>query len=123
LKKSPESLWLNNKGDCLTLQYEPVTTVVAITPRLLLRHWNIADVGSTDHIYGDAETMRYFGNGRIFTPAELAASFPRLIEDYTTMGYGNYAVVERATNKILGHCGARYIRERDRVEADWALGR
>lgn len=97
--------------------------VVAMTPRLILRHWELNDAGATDHIYGDAITMRYFGDGSTFSPAELAASFPPLIHDYTTFGYGNYAVVERATNTILGHCGARYIRETRRVEADWAIDR
>jgi [ribosomal protein S5]-alanine N-acetyltransferase len=80
-------------------------------------------VGTHNEIYGDATTMRYFGGGSTFSPAELAASFPPLIDDYTTFGYGNYAVVERATNRILGHCGARYVRQTQRVEADWALDR
>jgi len=97
--------------------------IVAITPRLILRHWKVTDAGATDHIYGDAITMRYFGSGKSFSPAELAASFPPLIDDYTTVGYGNYAVVARATNSIIGHCGARYVRQTQRVEADWALDR
>ena len=98
-------------------------SVVATTPRLLLRHWKPADVGATDHIYGDPETMRYFGEGRTYTPQELAESLPRLIEDYATAGYGNYAVIERATDTVLGHCGARYSRDNDRVEADLAIDR
>jgi ribosomal-protein-alanine N-acetyltransferase len=98
-------------------------TVVAITPRLLLRHWDLTDAGSTEHIYGDPEAMRYFGAGEIFSPTDLTASFRHVIEEYATIGYGNYAVVERATSKILGHCGARYVREKDRVEADSALDR
>jgi ribosomal-protein-alanine N-acetyltransferase len=97
--------------------------IVAITPRLLLRHWQLTDAGAASHIYGDAIAMRYFGDGSTFSPAELAASFPPLIADYTTFGYGNYAVVERTTNRILGHCGARYIRRHARVEADWAIDR
>jgi RimJ/RimL family protein N-acetyltransferase len=98
-------------------------SVVATTPRLLLRHWELADIGATDHIYGDAETMRLFGDGSTFSSDDLAASFPRLIADYARDGYGNYAVVERAGGRIIGHCGVRYIAGRDRVEADWALDR
>jgi RimJ/RimL family protein N-acetyltransferase len=98
-------------------------SVVALTPRLVLRHWEYGDAGATHHIYGDDEAMRYFASGRAFTREELIASFPRLIEEYATVGYGNYAVVERATNRILGHCGARYVPGLDWVEADWALER
>jgi hypothetical protein len=37
--------------------------IVAMTPRLILRHWELTDAGATGHIYGDAITMRYFGDG------------------------------------------------------------
>lgn len=80
-------------------------------------------MGTTDHIYGDAQTMRYFNDGQTYSPAALAASFPRVIADYGAVGYGNYAVVERATNRILGHCGAHYSPVNERVEADWVIDR
>ncbi len=81
------------------------------------------DVGSTDHIYGDPETMRLFGDGSVFTPDELRGSFERLIADYATYGYGNYAVIERESGAILGHCGAHFVPQRERVECDWVIDR
>jgi ribosomal-protein-alanine N-acetyltransferase len=98
-------------------------TVVATTPHLLLRHWTLDDTGAADHIYADPETMRYFGAGDTYTPEQMAASLPGLIADYTTIGYGNYAVIERAGGTIIGHCGVRYHAGRERNEADWALDR
>jgi RimJ/RimL family protein N-acetyltransferase len=97
--------------------------IVAVTPRLIVRQWTLDDVGTTDHIYGDKETMRLFGDGSVFTPAELRGSFERLIADYGTHGYGNYAVVERESGVILGHCGAHFVPSRDRVECDWVIDR
>ena len=50
-------------------------------------------------------------------------SFPPIIEDYTTVGYGNYAVVLRDTNTIIGHAGVRYIAGRARCEVDCLVDR
>ncbi len=83
--------------------------IVATTPRLLLRRWEIADAGAIVGIYGDAETMRYFGNGSTFTPDDF--------------GFGNYAVVEAATDRVIGHAGVRHHRPRQRFEADWLIDR
>lgn len=98
-------------------------TLVATTPHLLLRHWTPSDVGATEHIYADPETMSYFGDGSVFTPEKLAASFPDVIAEYARVGYGNYAVIERAGGTIIGHCGVRYHAGRDRNEADWLIDR
>ena len=98
-------------------------TLVATTPHLELRHWTPADIHAIEHIYGDPETMSYFGDGSVFTPEELAASFPDVIAEYARCGYGNYAVIEKAGGTIIGHCGVRYHAGRDRNEADWLIHR
>lgn len=97
--------------------------IVATTPRLTLRRWSTDDAASLDGIYGDAETMRLFGNGSTFTRAEVAASLTAIEHAYATRGYGNYAVIERETGTIIGHCGTNFAVKRERVEADWAIGK
>jgi ribosomal-protein-alanine N-acetyltransferase len=98
-------------------------TLVATTPHLLLRHWTPSDIPATEYIYGDPETMSYFGDGSTFSPEELAASFPDVIAEYARVGYGNYAVIERAGGTIIGHCGVRYHAGRNCNEADWLIHR
>jgi RimJ/RimL family protein N-acetyltransferase len=97
--------------------------IVARTPRLVLRRWELADAGATDGIYGDAETMRYFGDGSTFTPDELRASLVALIAEYDRFGYGNYAVVEASSNAVIGHAGVRTQNPRGRFEAEWLIAR
>jgi RimJ/RimL family protein N-acetyltransferase len=96
--------------------------IVATTPRLHLRHWTIEDAPSTDAIYGDAETMRMFGDGSTFTRAAIAESLSDIVREYAVRGYANYAVIERATDRVIGHCGA-HATGRDFAEADWVIGR
>jgi RimJ/RimL family protein N-acetyltransferase len=98
-------------------------TIVAATPRLLLRRWEADDAALTDGIYDDAETMRWFGDGRTFTREQVAKAIAGIIVDYAAHGYGNYAVVERESNTVIGHCGAHHVAGRDWVELDFALGK
>lgn len=97
--------------------------IIAETPRLILREWEMTDAGNSDHIYGDAETMAQFGSGRRFTRDELKASLARIIEEYRTVGYANYAVVDRTSGALIGHCGLRCGSDGERIEADWALAK
>jgi RimJ/RimL family protein N-acetyltransferase len=96
--------------------------IVASTPRLHLRPWTVEDAPATDAIYGDAETMRMFGDGSTFTRAAIAESLADIVNEYAVRGYANYAVIERATNRVIGHCGAHATRH-DFAEADWVIGR
>lgn len=57
------------------------------------------------------------------TPTSRTASLAAIVAEYATIGYGNYAAVERASNTVIGHCGAHHVAGRDRVEADFALGK
>jgi RimJ/RimL family protein N-acetyltransferase len=98
-------------------------TTVAATPRLLLRRWEAGDAAITDGIYDDVETMRWFGDGRTFTREQVAKAIAGIIADYATHGYGNYAVVERESAAVIGHCGAHHVAGRDWVELDFALGK
>jgi ribosomal-protein-alanine N-acetyltransferase len=74
--------------------------------------------------------MQWFGTGATFSPAQIADSLADVIAEYATPGLGNYAVVEKDTTKIIGHCGLHRGREPDiAVELDclivrdrWKLG-
>lgn len=94
------------------------------TQRLTLRRWTHEDAPAVDDIYGDAETMRLFADGRTYSPKELAASFVGVLKEYADTGVGNYAVVERSSGHIIGHCGIHLSKEPNvEAEADWLIAR
>lgn len=103
-----------------TKRGEPL--IVAETPRLILRRWVMDDVPAVAHIYGVDETMRFYGGARGFTLKSLTQSFADIISEYG-FGYGNYAVIERESGSIIGHCGVRWSEKRDRPEIDVCLHR
>lgn len=68
--------------------------------------------------------MRLFANGQTFTPEELDASFAGVLQEYAETGLGNFAVVERSTCAIIGHCGIHLSKEPEvDVEADWLIAK
>ena len=94
------------------------------TERLSLRRWTLLDAPAVNHIYGDPETMRLFASGQTYTPEELAASFVGVLKEYADTGLGNYAVIERSTGVIIGHCGI-HVSKAPHIDAelDWLISR
>jgi RimJ/RimL family protein N-acetyltransferase len=94
------------------------------TPRLILRRWTLDDVLEAAAIYGDPATMQLFAAGKTFTPAEVAASLAAVIAAYDDSCLGNYAVLNRESGRILGHCGVhRSAEPAIEAEADWLIRR
>ncbi|MGB6740841.1 MAG: GNAT family N-acetyltransferase [Candidatus Cybelea sp.] len=99
-------------------------TEAIITSRLLLRRWTPQDVGEMSEIYADPKTMRWFGFGTVFSQAQVADSLVSVIAEYADSGFGNYAIIERQTTKIIGHCGLHRKYEPDiEVEIDCLVAR
>ena len=100
------------------------------TRRLLMRRWSPNDLTEMSAIYGDVDTMRWFGTGATFSPVQVANSLVNVIAEYADSGLGNYALIEKQNSKIIGHCGVHRGHEPDiAVEIDcrvarerWGLG-
>ena len=82
------------------------STDVFESQRLTARLWTLDDVEAAFAMYGDAETMRYIGDGA--TQPDLAAARVLLSEvlkrnSHYRSGLGSWAVVEKATGKVVGN--------------------
>jgi RimJ/RimL family protein N-acetyltransferase len=95
------------------------------TPRLLLRRHTVADLDSCAGLWSDATVTRYIG-GRPFTREETWARLLRYIGHWEALGFGFWAVEEKATGEFAGELGfADFKREMDppitSPEAGWAF--
>lgn len=79
--------------------------VIVETPRLLIREWRPSDIGAAEAIYQDPETMQYMGAGAPYEPAVVAAAIGVAITKHRERGYAMWALEERATGALVGHCG------------------
>lgn len=94
------------------------------TERLILREWTPADVDVLFKMCGDAETMRHIGDGKAWQGAERAQSWlQRVAASYAERGYGPWAVVEKATGKVIGSCGFSYLVELSEIDFGYVFAR
>lgn len=92
-----------------------VTNVPVIeTERLLLREWRDGDVADYAEICSDREVMRYMWGGVPQPDALVAREVEELMAHWERLGFGHWAIEERATGLMVGRTG---IKRHD----DWDL--
>jgi RimJ/RimL family protein N-acetyltransferase len=96
------------------------------TERLLLRQWRDGDWHDLHRTYGDQEVMSWIGT----SAADLegtAAAVGRMSMHWRLLGYGMFAVEERASREIVGRIGLMlhpdWPIDGPKVEVGWTLQR
>lgn len=96
--------------------------IVIETARLVLRESIDADAALTAGIYDDLELTKFIGDGTPRGPAERAAEIARCRRSYRERGFGLWAVVEKSSGAIIGHCGLQCIEGTEDIALAYALG-
>ncbi len=96
------------------------------TPRLRLRPFTEDDASAHSVLYGDPEVTRFLPGGP-FAPdavqARSARSLARFSEHWALHGWGVWAVVDKASDRLIGQCGLNHLPDRADVELLYALAR
>lgn len=75
------------------------------TERLALREWAPEDAEALFALTGDAEVMRYVGDGKTWDIGRVREWIEKLNVSYRTRGFSRWAVVERDGGLAVGSCG------------------
>lgn len=75
------------------------------TVRLSLRVQVPADLSDSVALWGDARVTRHIGAGGPLVEEEVWSRLLRNVGHWATLGFGYWAVRERATNKYVGEVG------------------
>jgi ribosomal-protein-alanine N-acetyltransferase len=94
------------------------------TARLCLRPLASIDLENyTQHIFADAEVMRYLPK-RDLAPSERAERTIAFFNSHWSQrGYGVWAVTNKVDGQFIGHCGLNYLPDIAEVEVLYALRR
>jgi RimJ/RimL family protein N-acetyltransferase len=87
------------------------------TERLLLRPFTIDDAEAWLPLISLPDIIRYTGDtpaGSVDEARELLRSRP--LKDYTRYGFGRLAVIEKASGRLVGFCGFKYVAELGEVD-------
>jgi ribosomal-protein-alanine N-acetyltransferase len=90
--------------------------------RVELRPFRLGDAGAAHRIYGDPEVMRHVGHGPAESPAVSEAMLREYIATQERVGYGFWAVIDRASGALAGDAGL-YPGRGAEVELGFTLGR
>ncbi len=94
--------------------------------RLVLAGHTLADLGDCTAMWGDPIVTRHIG-GRPFTPEEVWGRLHRYIGHWALLGFGYWALREKATGRYVGELGFADFRRPisppfgDTPEAGWTL--
>ena len=93
------------------------------TPRLRVRRIEAGDGGAMLAVYGDADAMRWVGDGRPLVPEQCEEWIGVTLRNYATRGYGMVAIVERTSDEVIGFCGLVHPGGQPDAEIKYALRR
>lgn len=79
--------------------------LVYSTDRLIVRRWRESDYAALLEVYGDADAMRWVGEGEPITPEECVRWLAVTRSNYEKRGYGMFAVERIHTAGVIGFCG------------------
>lgn len=93
------------------------------TERLLLRGLQPGDLDAYAAMYADPEVMRYLEDGRPLDRAAAWRSMAVHLGHWQLRGYGQWALVDRATSELVGRAGLWEPEGWPGLEVGWLLAR
>lgn len=97
-------------------------TILFETERTQIRKFTLDDVPALLAMNSDPEVIRYAQPVALKSLAETEAVLKNVIfADYEQYGYGRFAVVEKASNDVIGFTGIKHIAELNEDEIGYRL--
>lgn len=93
------------------------------TERLTLRPFREADVAPFFELSQDPDVMRYVGDRRVPTLQEVWRGIAGWIGHWALRGYGQWAIEERSSGRLIGRAGIINPAEWPGAEVGYLLGR
>ena len=78
------------------------------SPRLLLREFALEDIDQLGKVFGDPNVMKYSTNGPLDEKG-IRSFINWCRNSYHSNGYGQWAVIERSSGRVIGCCGLSQV--------------
>lgn len=93
------------------------------TPHLWLRPIALADLDDLAEIYSAPEVMRYRLISQPASWKQTQSSLESYLAHWEQHGFGRWATIHKANQRLIGHCGLEYLASLDEVEVNYLLAR
>jgi RimJ/RimL family protein N-acetyltransferase len=92
---------------------------IIVTPRLLLRPFETSDLDDVAALFGDEDVMRFIGPVR--TREESEQKLQKMIAEFSELGFGMFAVIDRREKKFIGRCGLQKLDSSTLIELGYTF--
>lgn len=93
------------------------------TPRLTARRWRDSDLEHLLAVYGDADAMRWVGDGTPLSRDEAVRWLDVTRANYAKRGYGMFTLEDSASDEVVGFIGIVHPGGQTEPEVKYALAR
>jgi ribosomal-protein-alanine N-acetyltransferase len=100
-----------------------VVATILETDRLLLRTLTLDDAEALLTVSGDPEVMRFLGGIPDQTIEDVHKRVQRTLAHYERYGFGYWAVIDKATGRLLGVCGIKPLEDGPEIEVGYHFAR
>lgn len=91
------------------------------TKRLLLRKFEIYDFKNYYDILKQEEVSMWLGSGKRKSPDDVKCMMKNFEKHWVENNYGVWAVTNRETNELIGHCGFNILEDTKETELLYAF--
>ena len=100
---------------------EPEDSFKILTERFRLRSFRERDLDDLARLYGDADVMRYIGEGRTLTRPQTWRQIACFLGHRQLRGYTTMAIEDRRTGVFVGECGPWFPEGWPMLEIGWLV--
>jgi ribosomal-protein-alanine N-acetyltransferase len=91
------------------------------TQRLRLRHFTPNDADELHRIYSNPELFKYMSNEKPLLWEQTRTVINSIIESWQHYNFGVWALVDKRNQKLIGHCGLKYLENTLEVQIGYLL--
>jgi ribosomal-protein-alanine N-acetyltransferase len=103
------------------LQLRQFTAREIETPRLLLRQFTPNDLDDLHRIYSDPDLSKFMPNEKPLPLEETKAAIRSITENWEQYHFGVWAVIYKKHEKLIGHCGLKFLENTLEVQIGYLL--
>jgi ribosomal-protein-alanine N-acetyltransferase len=93
------------------------------TPRLQFRRFTPDDLHALAALRSDPDVIKYVGSGRRESIGEVQALLAKVIAHSEQHGFAPWGLIDKATGKLIGWCGLKYLEDTAEVEIAYGLAK
>lgn len=91
------------------------------TLRLCLRHFTPSDTDELHRIYSYPDLFKYMSNEKPLFSGQTRALIHSLSDNWRQHNFGVWAIVSKQNQKLIGHCGFKFLENTGEVQIGYLL--